>query len=282
MMPAAPPARRLGREVVVAGVRDHVEIWDRAAWREELSKWKGVPKVLPNALQPNESDHVAVLAEEVRELLAVEPGETVVDATFGAGGHAAVLAADLKGDGRFMAIDRDPTVRPYFEGFQAPRRRADTVLARRGLGRARSAGRQRHACRRDPARPRNLEHAGRPAGAWVFVCGRRAARHAHGPDGGLSAAELVNEATERELVRSSGEFGEERYSRQIARAIVKRRRDAPIERTGELVDTIRAAMPAPGRFGDGHPAKRVFQALRIAVNDELGSLEGALRLRSRC
>jgi 16S rRNA (cytosine1402-N4)-methyltransferase len=60
------------------------------------------------------------------------------------------------------------------------------------------------------------------------------------------------------------------------RAIVRRRREEPFERTGELVDTIRAAIPAPARFGEGHPAKRVFQALRIAVNDELGALEVAL------
>src|ERR687888_26714 len=77
--------------------------------------------MLPSVLQPNETDHIPVLAEEVRELLAIRPGETVVDATFGAGGHAAILAADLRGDGRFIAIDRDPTVRPYFERF---RRRA--------------------------------------------------------------------------------------------------------------------------------------------------------------
>ena len=77
--------------------------------------------MLPNALQPNATDHVPVLADEVRRLLAVQPGETVVDATFGAGGHAALLAADLHGEGRFVAIDRDPTVRPYFERF---RRRA--------------------------------------------------------------------------------------------------------------------------------------------------------------
>ena len=71
-------------------------------------------------------------------------------------------------------------------------------------------------------------------------------------------------------------YGEERYARQIARAIGRRRREQPFERTGELVETIKAAIPAPARFGDGHPAKRVFQALRIAVNDELGSLEAAL------
>jgi 16S rRNA (cytosine1402-N4)-methyltransferase len=91
-----------------------------------------------------------------------------------------------------------------------------------------------------------------------------------------SARQLVNEAGERELQTIFRRYGEERYARQIARELGRRRRRAPIERTGELVDAIRAAIPAPARFGDGHPAKRVFQALRIAVNDELGSLERAL------
>ena len=86
----------------------------------------------------------------------------------------------------------------------------------------------------------------------------------------------MNEASERELAEIFRRYGEERYSRQIARAIGRERRRRPIERTGELVEIIRAAIPAPARFGDGHPAKRVFQALRIAVNDELGELEAAL------
>src|SRR5205814_2460306 len=92
----------------------------------------------------------------------------------------------------------------------------------------------------------------------------------------LDARAIVNEWPEKELVTIFRRYGEERYARQIAKAIVRRRRDEPFERTGELVDTIRAAIPAPARFGEGHPAKRVFQALRIAVNDELGSLETAL------
>ena len=71
--------------------------------------------MLPNVLQPREADHVPVLAEEVRECLAVGPGETVIDATFGAGGHATLLAADLRGKGKLIAIDRDPTARTYFE-----------------------------------------------------------------------------------------------------------------------------------------------------------------------
>ena len=96
------------------------------------------------------------------------------------------------------------------------------------------------------------------------------------PASELSARELVNEESERELTRIFKDYGEERYARQIARAIGRRRREQPFERTGELVETIKAAIPAPARFGEGHPAKRVFQALRIAVNDELGSIEAAL------
>src|SRR5207247_6479717 len=80
----------------------------------------------------------------------------------------------------------------------------------------------------------------------------------------------------RDLTAIFRDYGDERYARQIARAIGKRRREQEFERTGELVDTIKSAIPAPARFGDGHPAKRVFQALRVAVNDELDSLEAAL------
>src|SRR5204862_1713698 len=96
------------------------------------------------------------------------------------------------------------------------------------------------------------------------------------PSADYSARELVNEASERELTHIFRQYGEERYAKQIARAIGRRRREQPFERTGELVETIKSAIPAPARFGDGHPAKRVFQALRIAVNDELGSLDSAL------
>ena len=96
------------------------------------------------------------------------------------------------------------------------------------------------------------------------------------PSASYSARELVNETDERELADIFKRFGEERYAKQIARAIGRRRKQEPFERTGELVDVIKAAIPAPARFGEGHPAKRVFQALRIEVNDELGALERAL------
>src|ERR671939_1901175 len=73
--------------------------------------------MLPSVLQPSATDHVPVLGEEVRRMLAVRAGETVIDATFGAGGHAALLAADLRGRGKLIAIDRDPTARDYFDRF---------------------------------------------------------------------------------------------------------------------------------------------------------------------
>jgi 16S rRNA (cytosine1402-N4)-methyltransferase len=94
----------------------------------------------------------------------------------------------------------------------------------------------------------------------------------------LSARQLVAEWDERRLAHALRDFGEERHAGAIARAIVRRREQTPIETTLELVETISAAIPAPARFGGGHPAKRSFQALRIAVNDELGQLDRALPL----
>jgi 16S rRNA (cytosine1402-N4)-methyltransferase len=232
--------------------------------------------MLPNALQPNATDHVPVLADEVKRLLAVQPGETVVDATFGAGGHAALLAADLKGEGRFVAIDRDPNVRPYFERF---RRRAG-VSARllRGdfatvLDQLAGNGFGVDAILLDLGV--SSMQLDRPERGFSYAVDAPLDMRMD-PSAEVSARELVNEASERELQSIFRRYGEERFARQIAREIGRRRKQAPIERTGELVDAVRAAVPAPARFGDGHPAKRVFQALRIAVNDELGALERAL------
>jgi 16S rRNA (cytosine1402-N4)-methyltransferase len=232
--------------------------------------------MLPSVLQPNETDHVPVLAEEVRELLAVRPGETVVDATFGAGGHAALLAADLKGRGKVIAIDRDPSVRPYFEGFrrragvQARLLRGDFSVVLRQLA---DNGVRADAILLDLGV--SSMQIDRPERGFSYAADAPLDMRMD-PSADLSAREVVNEYSDRELEQIFKRFGEERYARQIARAIDRRRRERPFERTAELVETIRAAIPAPARFGEGHPAKRVFQALRIAVNDELGALEGAL------
>jgi 16S rRNA (cytosine1402-N4)-methyltransferase len=232
--------------------------------------------MLPSVLRPGATDHVPVLAEEVRRLLDVKPGETVVDATFGAGGHAALLAADLRGEGKFIAVDRDPSVRPYFESFRH----------RAGVPSRFLRGDFAHVFER-------LADNGLRADAILFDLGvssmqldRPERGFSYASDAPLdmrmdpsqehSARDLVNEAGERELVDIFRGYGEERYARQIARAIVRRRKQHPFERTGELVETIKTAIPTPARFGEGHPARRVFQALRIAVNDELEALESAL------
>ena len=232
--------------------------------------------MLPNALQRSRADHVPALAEEVRELLAVRPGETVVDATFGAGGHAALLCADLEGKGRFVAVDRDATVRPYFERFQrdcrVPARflRGDFAVV---LGQLAGNGVEADAILLDLGL--SSMQIDRPERGFSYAADAPLDMRMDTTEA-RSAADVVNEADERELADAFRRYGEERFARPIARAIVRRRQERPFERTSELVDVIRSAIPAPRRFGDGHPAKRVFQALRIVVNEELDSLERAL------
>ena len=232
--------------------------------------------MLRNALRHESADHVPVLADELRELLAVQPGETVIDGTFGAGGHAALLAADLQGKGRFIAIDKDASVRPYFERFQ----RGTSVSARflRGdfaviLGQLADNGVEADAIHLDLGI--SSMQVDRPERGFSYAADAPLDMRmdASAP---RSARDVVNEADERELADIFRRYGEERFSRQIARAIVRRRAEQPFERTGDLVEVVRSAIPAPRRFGDGHPAKRVFQALRIVVNEELESLEQAL------
>jgi 16S rRNA (cytosine1402-N4)-methyltransferase len=225
---------------------------------------------------PGASEHVPVLADEVRELLAVQPGETVVDATFGAGGHASLLAADLRGRGKLIAIDRDPEARARFDRFK--RRAGVTTRFLRGefdvvIGQLAANGVRADAILFDLGV--SSMQIDRPERGFSYSADAPLDMRMD-PSSPVSARDLVNGLPERELAEIFRHYGEERYARQIAREIVRQRREHPYERTCELVETIRRAVPAPRRFGDGHPAKRVFQALRIAVNDELGSLEAAL------
>src|SRR5213082_156646 len=172
--------------------------------------------MLPNVLQPREADHVPGLAEEVRACLAVEPGETVLDATFGAGGHAAILAADLRGTGKLIAIDRDPTARTYFEQL-AKRTTANARLLRGDFG---------------VVLPQLAEN-GVQADAILLDLGV-SSMQLDRPERGFSyatdapldmrmdssqefdARALVNEWPEKELVTIFRRYGEERYARQIA------------------------------------------------------------------
>jgi 16S rRNA (cytosine1402-N4)-methyltransferase len=230
--------------------------------------------MLPNVQRTDAADHVPVLAEEVRELLDVQPGETIVDATFGAGGHSRLLVAGLQGSGKLIAVDRDPTVRPYFDRVKASARgvqsrflrgdyavvlsqlagngvRADAVLLDLGL---------------------SSMQVDRPERGFSYATDAPLDMRMD-PSDERSATDVLATYDERELATMFRTYGEERYARQIARGIVRRRTEEPIERTGQLVDVVKASIPAPARFGEGHPAKRVFQALRIEVNHELESLE---------
>jgi 16S rRNA (cytosine1402-N4)-methyltransferase len=230
--------------------------------------------MLPNVLQPSATDHVPVLAAEVRDSLAVRPGETVLDATFGAGGHSSLLAADLHSSGKLIAVDRDPTAQTYFNrfakrfpGVQTRLLRGDFAIVLPQLA----------------ANGVRVDAILLDLGVSSMQLDRPERGFSYSVDAPLDmrmdssqetdASEIVNTWDERDLTNIFRRYGEERYARQIARAIVRQR---PLSRTGELVDVIKSAIPAPARFGEGHPAKRVFQALRIAVNDELGSLEEAL------
>jgi 16S rRNA (cytosine1402-N4)-methyltransferase len=206
----------------------------------------------------------------------VHPGDTVVDATFGAGGHAALLVDDLHGRGKLIAIDRDSSVRTYFERLEK-RAGVNARLLRGDFGvvlpQLATNGVQADAILLDLGV--SSMQIDRPERGFSYSVDAPLDMRMDSSQE-LDARAIVNEWDERELVSIFRRYGEERYAKQIVRAIARRRKEQPFERTGELVDTIKSSIPAPARFGEGHPAKRVFQALRIAVNDELGSLEAAL------
>jgi 16S rRNA (cytosine1402-N4)-methyltransferase len=222
--------------------------------------------------------HVPVLAGEAIELLDPQPGQTIVDCTFGAGGHARLLGERIGAAGTLIAIDRDPIAADRFHQLaQELRCRTRFIRASfvEGLEVLREEGVQADAVLMD------LGMSSMQIDTW-----QRGFSYSYDApldmrmDPGLerSAHELVNESESRHLETIFRDLGEERYARPIARAIVRARQKAPIDSTIALVDVITRAVPAPARFAGGHPAKRVFQALRIAVNDELGQLDAALPL----
>jgi 16S rRNA (cytosine1402-N4)-methyltransferase len=219
------------------------------------------------------TEHQPVLAPELTALLAPEPGQTAVDCTFGGGGHARRIAAELGPSGALICIDRDPTAEARYEAFA---REAPCVT--RFLGTDFAAGLRTLAG--EGIRPEmiymDLGMSSMQVDAWErgFSYSYEAPLDMRmDTRQQLSAADVVNEWPEPRLAQVLRRFGEERYAGGIARQIARRR---PLATTSELVDAIKAGMPASARFGGGHPAKRAFQAIRIAVNGELDSIEDAL------
>jgi 16S rRNA (cytosine1402-N4)-methyltransferase len=221
--------------------------------------------------------HVPVLAGELIEILDPQPGETAVDCTFGAGGHARLVADRVGAAGTVVCIDRDPAAEARFEEFAREVTCETRFLATNfaaGLEDLMTEGVEAHVVYFD------LGMSSMQLDQW-----ERGFSYAYDapldmrmdPRQALDAREVLNEWDERRLAKLFHRYGEDPHARQVARAIEERRRRAPLETTHELVEVVDSAIPARRRrFAGGHPARRIFQALRIAVNDELGSLDSAL------
>ncbi len=217
--------------------------------------------------------HITVLLDETIEQMQIDPSKVYLDGTLGGGGHASAIAAKLT-TGRLIGLDRDEKALTAARERLAPWMDRVTLLHRnfRELDNA-------------------LDGLGLEAvDGMVFDLGVSSPQLDDGARGfsyrtdapldmrmdatqRLTAWELVNRWPREQLKRIFYDYGEERYAPQIAAAIEKRRESAPIETTLELVDVIKSAMPPQALREKQHPAKRSFQAIRIAVNDELGALD---------
>ncbi len=244
------------------------------------------------ARRPDAPPHVPVLLDEVLAALSPLQGAVVIDGTFGAGGYSrAILGA---GAARVIGIDRDPAALEAARGRGGTEAEPRLVLVEGTFGALDeiAAG---HAPGDPPETRQGTESCctvdgvvldigvssmqlDQPARGFSFmVDGPLDMRMA---DEGPSAADLVNEASEEQLADIVHGFGEDRAARRIARAIVRARAEAPITRTLQLAEIVAGVLPRP-KPGQIHPATRTFQALRIAVNDELGELARGLAAAER-
>lgn len=230
--------------------------------------------------------HTPVLLAEVTQHLSLHPGSIVVDCTLGGAGHARHFAALIAPTGILVGIDQDDSALEAASvalrlGQQTP---AKTILLKGNFGDLDDL----------------LVEAGVPYVDAVLMDLGVSSHQIDVPDRGfsfkanapldmrmdpgkqtLSAAEVIAHYNEADLTRIFRDYGEERWASRIAAFITAARARRPIATTGDLVDIIKAAIPASARRSGGHPAKKVFQALRIEVNDELGALERGLEAAIR-
>lgn len=229
----------------------------------------------------NDYGHTPVLLEEVLNGLKLRPDGVYVDCTFGRGGHSGAILERLGSEGRLLVFDKDPeaaalarqmaTRHPHMECIQAGFSQLGSELEQRGLcsqvdGILFDLG----------VSSPQLDDADRG-----FSFAREGELDMRmDPHSGLSAADWINRAGERDIARVLFEYGEERHSRRIARAIVRARQEAPITSTTQLAAVIAAANPSWER--DKHPATRSFQGIRIFINDELEELRRGLSAAFDC
>lgn len=222
--------------------------------------------------------HTPVLLEAVLEYLAPRPGGIYVDGTVGGGGHAAAILEAAGEGARLIGLDRDPEaieaagrrLAPFSQRVrlvQANFRALPQVLDAAGVARVDGIlldlGVSSH----------QLDREERGFSYWkdAYLDMRM------GPDAPRTAAQLLAELEIGEIARILRDYGEERWAARIAQFIGEARKTRPIETAGQLVEIVKAAVPAAARRSGPHPARRTFQALRIAVNDELGALDDWLR-----
>jgi 16S rRNA (cytosine1402-N4)-methyltransferase len=224
------------------------------------------------------ASHVPVLAGELIEALDPQPGLLAIDCTFGAGGHARLVAERLGPTGTLIAIDRDPVAESHFDALAA-----EVSCATRFV----------HASFADGLRDllaegirADLVYVDLGISSMQVDTWERGFSYSYDApldmrmdtEQELDARTVLNTWEVRRIAQLLREYGDERYAGQIARAIGRVREEREIETTSQLVDIINNAIPVKARFAGGHPAKRSFQAIRIAVNDELGQVDAALPL----
>lgn len=225
-----------------------------------------------------EFEHRTVLLDRTIEYLKVVPGGVYVDCTLGGGGHSLEILKRLGERGRLIGIDRDQNA------IKAAGERLASFSDKAVLvhGNFRDIRRIVHGIGITA-----VDGVVMDLGVSSHQLDRRERGFSYMQDApldmrmdrqqSLTAMEVVNTYSEADIARVISGYGEERWARRIAAFIVREREKAPIKTTGQLVDIIKAAIPASARRKGPHPAKRTFQALRIEVNDELGILERAVK-----